>query len=84
MIELWKILKYTFSFIYLKDLVGEVPIKSVKKHRSKKKHLAKKSYFNPHGNFYPGSLWEYPYPYYHPQYAAVLSAVMSPCACKQG
>ncbi|XP_065668707.1 uncharacterized protein LOC100210627 isoform X1 [Hydra vulgaris] len=58
-------------------------IKNIKKKSKKKKSLTKKSSFNNQGNFYPGSIWEYPYPYYHPQYATILSAVMSPCACKQ-
>lgn len=29
---------------------------------------ARKKEFNYHGDFYPGSLWEYPYPYFHPMY----------------
>lgn len=44
---------------------------------NKKQHLSKKQ-FNYHGDFYPGSLWEYPYPYYHPQYGCG-SPIDCPC-----
>lgn len=44
----------------------------------KKERLAKK-HFNYWGDFYPGSLWEYPYPYYHPLYSCGMTA---PCGCE--
>lgn len=47
--------------------------KKQKKYKLQKKQDVQKKHFNYHGDFYPGSLWQYPYPYYHPLYGCGMS-----------
>ena len=47
--------------------------KKQKKSQKKQDVVVAKKHFNYHGDFYPGSLWQYPYPYYHPLYGCGMS-----------